>query len=81
VEAYVRYRQPARFDDGVRVWARTSDLRGARYRFEYALERTTEPAGLLAEGWTAHACVDAQTLRPVRLPEWLLETLQGLENY
>ena len=78
-EAYVRYRQPARFDDGIRVWARTTDLRGARFRFEYALERTTEPDGLLAEGWTAHACVDARTLRPLRLPEWLLETLRDLE--
>jgi acyl-CoA thioester hydrolase len=80
VEAYVRYRQPTRFDDQLRVWARTSDLRGARFRFEYAIERTTEEPGIVADGWTAHACVDAHTLRPRRLPEWLVETLQGLES-
>jgi acyl-CoA thioester hydrolase len=80
VEASIRYRQPCRFDDHLRVWARTDDLRGARFRFEYAIERTTDPGGIVAEGWTAHACVDAATLRPVRLPAWLVETLTELEN-
>jgi acyl-CoA thioester hydrolase len=79
VESYVRYRLPTRFDDLLRVWARTRELRGARFRFEYAIERVTEPAGVVAEGWTAHACVDAATLRPVRMPPWLVEALAGLE--
>jgi len=79
VEAFVRYRQPTRFDDRLRIWARTNDLRGARFRFEYAIERTSEPEGLVADGWTGHACVDARTLRPVRLPEWLGDTLRALE--
>jgi acyl-CoA thioester hydrolase len=80
VESYVRYRAPARFDDGLRIWARTADVRGARLRFEYALERVTEPTGLIADGWTAHACVDVRTLRPVRMPGWLGETLAELEG-
>ncbi len=80
VEAYVRYRAGCRFDDRLRVWARTADLRGARFRFEYAIERVSEPAGLVAEGWTAHACVDATTLRPLRMPSWLAEQLAALES-
>jgi acyl-CoA thioester hydrolase len=80
IESYVRYRAACRFDDRLRVWARTSELRGARFRFEYAIERTSEPRGLVAEGWTAHACVDATTLRPTRMPSWLGETLVGLET-
>ena len=81
VEAHVRYRAGCRFDDRLRVWARTSEVRGARFRFEYVLERVDggEP-GIVADGWTAHACVDAATLRPVRIPAWLAETLQGLET-
>jgi acyl-CoA thioester hydrolase len=80
VESYVRYRTPARFDDRLRIWARTSDRRGARFRFEYSIERISDPAGILAEGWTAHACVDSQTLRPTRTPEWLAQALAELEG-
>jgi acyl-CoA thioester hydrolase len=80
VESYVRYRAGCRFDDRLRVWARTANLRGARFRFEYAIERLNEPPELVAEGWTGHACVDAQTLRPVRMPAWLRETLTALET-
>jgi acyl-CoA thioester hydrolase len=79
IESYVRYRAATRFDDPLRIWTRTSDLRGARFRFEYAIERTAEPDGLVAEGWTAHACVDATTLRPIRMPPWLSEALAALE--
>ena len=67
-EAYVRYGVPARFDDVVRIHARCLDVRGARFRYEYLLERDGER---IADGWTAHACVDAGTLRPTRVPGWL----------
>ncbi|HXV57687.1 MAG TPA: thioesterase family protein [Gaiellaceae bacterium] len=79
VEAHVRYLDGARFDDELRVHVRARDVRGARFRFEYALERTSEPRGLVAEGWTAHACVDARTLRPTRMPGWLREAIAEVE--
>jgi acyl-CoA thioester hydrolase len=78
VESYVRYRAGCRFDDSLTIWARTADVRGARFRFEYAIERLSEPTGIVAEGWTAHACVDASTLRPTRMPGWLSESLASL---
>ncbi len=78
VESYVRYRAGCRFDDSLKIWARTTDVRGARFRFEYAIERVGEPTGIVAEGWTAHACVDASTLRPTRMPGWLSESLASL---
>ena len=68
VEAHVRYGVPARFDNRLELHARCVDVRGARFRFEYRLERDGE---LVAEGWTAHACVDAATHRPTRVPDWL----------
>jgi acyl-CoA thioester hydrolase len=80
VEAFVRYRRPTRFDDALRIWSRTSDVRGARFRFEYAIERVDEPGEVVADGWTGHACVDAATLRPLRLPEWLAEALAAFES-
>lgn len=79
VEAHVRYRAGCRFDDHLRIWARTSERRGARFRFDYAVERLGEQPGVVADGWTAHACVDARTLRPTRMPAWLSDSLASLE--
>ena len=72
----VRYLRAAQFDDPLRVWARCVDLRGARFRYEYAVEREGE---LVAEGSTSHATVDAATRRPVRVPPWFLEAVARAE--
>ena len=72
IEANVRYGAPARFDDRLVVHARCVDLRGARFRFEYAVERDGER---VADGWTRHACVDARTYRPTRVPAWLADAI------
>lgn len=71
-EAHVRLLAPARFDDRLQLRTRCVDVRGARFRFEYLLARGEEP---VADGWTAHATVDAGTLRPTRVPRWLVEAL------
>jgi acyl-CoA thioester hydrolase len=73
----VRYHRAARFDDRLRIWARCVDLRGARFRYEYAVERDGE---LIAEGSTSHATVDAVTHRPVRLPASFLEAVARAEG-
>ena len=52
---------PARFDDELDVRARCVELRGARFRYEYAIVRAD--GVLLADGWTNHACVDARDVR------------------
>ena len=57
VEAYVRYRAPARYDDLVVVEAAPSAVSAASLTFAYALYRKDDRV-LLAEGWTRHACVD-----------------------
>src|SRR5918911_1763629 len=49
LECHVRYVHPARFDDRLRVHARVTDVRGARFRYEYAVERGGER---VADGWT-----------------------------
>jgi len=80
-EVNVRYLRAARFDDRLRVWARCVDLRGARFRYEYAVERLgAETAELVAEGWTAHATVDRTTHRPIRLPEWFVDAVARAES-
>ena len=78
LESFCRYRVPARFDDLLHVNARCVDLRGARFRYEYAIVR--DDGTLLADGWTAHACVDAATLTPTRVPDWLAEAIRLAES-
>ena len=76
LESHVRYLQPTRFDERLVVHARCVDVRGARFRFEYAIERADV---LIADGWTAHATVDGTNLRPTRVPTWLIEAITNAE--
>jgi acyl-CoA thioester hydrolase len=74
VEAGLRYRLPARYDDEVAIHAAISDVRGASLRFTYALRRLADEA-LLVEGHTLHACVGPDgKVRP--LPDELRALLQ-----
>jgi acyl-CoA thioester hydrolase len=76
LESHVRYRLPAEFDDRLRIHARVGELRGARFRFDY--EITRDGRGI-ADGWTSHACVDAKTLRPTRIPRALADAIARAE--
>jgi acyl-CoA thioester hydrolase len=80
IEAHVRYLAPCEFDDQLRIHTRVTHLRGARFHFEYVVERVNEPPATIAEGWTGHACVDATTLRPTRMPAWLAEAIRKAEK-
>jgi acyl-CoA thioester hydrolase len=77
IEATVQYRTPARFDDVLLIAAHVAQVRSARFRFDYTIRRSGDDA-LIAQGHTVHACVDAATLRPVRLPAWLQQALELL---
>jgi len=77
LESHVRYRLPAHFDDRLRIHTRIGELRGARFRFDYEVRRDSEA---IADGWTSHACVDAETLQPVRIPENLAEAISRAER-
>jgi len=71
-EVHVRYHRAAHFDERLRIWARCVDVRGARFRYEYAVEREGE---LVADGHTLHATVDAVTRRPTRVPAAFAEAI------
>jgi acyl-CoA thioesterase FadM len=34
----------------------------------------------MADGYTAHACVDSATLRPTRVPDWLRDAITRIES-
>jgi acyl-CoA thioester hydrolase len=77
LEAYLRYFAPACFDDVLTIRAKAHDVRGARFRFDYEIVRGEE---LVAEGWTTHACVSSETLRPTRMPNWLVDAIRDAES-
>jgi len=79
IESHVRYLGAVRFDDRLRLHVRCGDLRGARFRFDYRVERLNGDAApeTVADGWTLHAIVDGTTLRPTRLPGWLREAIES----
>ena len=75
-ESHVRYLAPAHFDERLAIGVRCGDLRGARFRFDYTVRRDGEP---VADGWTQHACVDAASHRPTRVPAWLADEILTAE--
>ena len=76
LEAYARYVDEARFDDRLTIRACCSDVRGARFRFDYCVERD---GVRVADGWTTHACVSVGDHRPTRVPTWLVEAIAEAE--
>ncbi len=73
----LKYHRAAYFDERLTVWTRCTGLRGARFRYEYRIERDGE---LVVEGHTDHATVDRETYRPVRVPDWLAEAVARAEE-
>ncbi len=74
VEATLRYKEPARYDDLIDVDVAPEDIRAATVKFKYALRRAGDGT-LLCEGATTHACLGADgKLR--RFPDVLLALLR-----
>ena len=78
LESHCRYVVPAVFDDVLHVHTRCVGLRGARFRYEYAIVR--DDGTLMADGYTSHACVDSATLKPTRVPDWLRDAITRIES-
>jgi acyl-CoA thioester hydrolase len=75
----VEYRRPARLDDELTITCEPHAERAALIRFAQRIYRRTveEPAAsdLLVEADVRVACVDARTLKPRRLPDFLMSAL------
>jgi acyl-CoA thioester hydrolase len=67
VEANVRYKSPARYDDELIVRTRIDHIRGSILRFTYAIHRSGDDL-LLCEGTTTHIVVD-RNMKRTAMPE------------
>ena len=81
VSLEVEYRAPARLDDELEVTCEPRAEGAASLRFAQRIYRTTREAAvapaLLAEASVRVACVDARSLKPKRLPQFLLDAAAG----
>ncbi len=77
VDAKLRYRRPAHFDQLLVVETRVSKLTRVTLEFSYDVVRISDDV-LLAQGSTLLACVD-QSHKPVRIPADLAGCIEGPE--
>ncbi len=78
IEANLRYRRTARFDERLIVETRLGELRRVRVRFDYRMLREAGEE-LVAEGFTTLACVD-DAHKPRRIPQDVEAILIGPET-
>ena len=79
LEAHVTYRQPLRFDEVVTVHLAMTAATRATFSIDYLLTvdgASGEPA-VRSTARTVHGCVNREG-RPVRLPGWLKEMVDGI---
>jgi acyl-CoA thioester hydrolase len=74
VEAYCKYRTPAKYDEIVVVKTKVLLVKNSMLRFDYRLINKATGV-LLAEAHTTHVFID-KGRRPVRLPEKIRQVLE-----
>jgi acyl-CoA thioester hydrolase len=80
VNLTVDYRRPARLDDELLITCVPRLAGSASIRFAQCVYRAElNPENLLVEAQVRVACVDAATLRPRRMPDFLLNVLPAKE--
>lgn len=77
VEARVRYLQPAHLDDLLEIRIALTDVRRASFSFDYEVRRGED---LIARGYTRHAVVERESLRPLAVPSWLRDLLDRADR-
>jgi len=73
VAAECRYHRPGFVDEQLDVCLWLDDLRRSSFGFLYEVRRGDE---VLASGSTRHACIEMETGRAIRLPEWFADLWQ-----
>lgn len=82
VSLNIEYRRPAKLDDELLITCEPAVEGAATIRFAQRIYRGAGTAltkeGLLVEASVRVACVDARTLRPKRLPDFLANAADGV---
>ncbi len=76
IEAGSKYKKSARYDDLLHIETLLNEMPIARVRIEYRVFRNDEKEPI-AEGFTVHSFINAQTGKPTRAPMKFLEVLEA----
>ena len=77
VSLQVDYRAPARLDDELEISCRPCAEGSASLHFLQSIERTGASRRRLVDATVRVACLDARSLRPKRLPHFLVNALRA----
>lgn len=77
LEAHAVYKRPGRYDDLLNIITYFRDIPVARVRLDYEVLKEGEP-DLIAEGYTIHSFVNAETGKPTRAPAQFLEVVEKM---
>ena len=75
IEAGSKYKRSARYDDLLHIETSLNEIPIARVRIEYRVLRDGESEPI-AEGFTVHSFINAQTGKPTRAPMKFVEVLE-----
>ena len=75
VEARVNLLRPALLDDLLEVAVLVDRVGPASFSFDYEV---TRDGLLIAQGWTRMAVLESDGRRPLQLPDWVRELLDGI---
>ena len=75
IEAFAKFRKPARYDDLLSIEAIVPELPRATLKIDYLVFRNHEE-GPLAEGYTIHSFLNVATGKPTRPPLYFVEVLE-----
>ncbi len=78
VEAGLRFRSPARFDEELITESRVTEVTGVRVRFDYRVLHASDGSAA-AEGWTVLASCDSEG-KPKRIAPELGEVLRSIRE-
>jgi acyl-CoA thioester hydrolase len=75
IEAFAKYRRPARYDDLLSIEAIVSELPQATLKIDYHVFRNHEEEPL-AEGYTVHSFMNVATGKPTRPPLYFMQIME-----
>jgi len=75
IEANVKYKNPAYYDDILEIEASVKELYSSKVHIEYVIRRK-ETKELIAEGFTTHIFIKTDTKKAVRPPQIYIEALK-----
>ncbi len=75
LEAFVKYKTPAVYDDLIEVEATVETLYSPKIHIDYNLRRQSDGV-IIATGHTEHVFIKKGTIKPVRPPKFYIDALK-----